>query len=425
MPTQPRSTGKLYYGFYIIAACFFILFMCWGMVINTFPIFLKPIAEDMGWGRGALAMALLMGALGTAVAAPIAGLIIDRIGARAVMATGAAVIGLGLLAGSIVTHLWQLYLAFAFIGCGLMAATVIPCSLVISNWFVSRRGMAMSGAFVGTSVGGMVMSPIANWIILNWGWRTAFVLSGIEILVLVVPVVLFTIRTRPSEMGLEPYQSLQLGVDTPSDDWGVTPREAFSVPVFWQIAAIMLVIGLVTRGLGNHCVAYLTDLEHSPTRAAFAWSAVMGVMILGKLSFGPIADRWGPRIAMAIACGLLSISIVVLTFAKPYWVVLTFAAIYGFACGAPLVINALLTGNYLGMRHFGAVYGVLNLMATVGGAIGPVGAGIFFDTQKTYLPVFYLFIGLMVAVAVVAALMKSEPLRIATTEQPEPVGATG
>jgi OFA family oxalate/formate antiporter-like MFS transporter len=149
----------------------------------------------------------------------------------------------------------------------------------------------------------------------------------------------------------------------------------------------------------------------------------MGVMILGKLSFGPIADRWGPRLAMAIACGLLSISILVLTFAEPYWVVLTFAAIYGFACGAPLVINPLLTGHYLGMKNFGAVYGVLNLMATVGGAVGPVGAGIFFDTQKTYVPVFYLFIGLMVAVAVVAALMKSEPRRVATIEQPEPVGA--
>jgi MFS family permease len=393
------------------------------MVLNTFPIFLKPIAEDMGWGRGAIAMALFMGALGTAVAAPIAGVIIDRIGARSVMTTGAVIIGSGLLAGSIVTELWQLYVAFAFIGCGLMAATVIPCSLIISNWFVSRRGMAMSGAFVGTSVGGMVMSPIANWIILNWGWRTAFVLSGIEILVLVVPVILLVIRTRPSEMGIEPYRSLQPGVEAHSDDWGVNVKEAFSLPAFWQIAAIMLVIGLVTSGLGNHCVAYLTDLEHSPTRAAFAWSMVMGVMILGKLSFGPIADRWGPRSAMAIACTLLSVSIVVLTLAKPYWVVLTFAAIYGFACGAPLVINPLLTGNYLGMRNFGAVYGVLNLMATVGGAVGPVGAGIFFDSQKTYLPVFYLFVGLMMATALIAILMRGAPRPIGATEQPEPVGA--
>ncbi len=72
-----------------------------------------------------------------------------------------------------------------------------------------------------------------------------------------------------------------------------------------------------------------------------------------------------------------------------------------------------------------AVYGVLNLMAMVGGAVGPVGAGIFFDAQKTYLPVFYLFIGLILAIAVVAILMKSAPRPIETTGQPEPVGAAG
>jgi MFS family permease len=222
-------------------------------------------------------------------------------------------------------------------------------------------------------------------------------------------VILLTIRTRPAEMGLEPYQCLEPGADGALDDRGVTVREAFSLPAFWQIASIMLVIAFVTMGLGNHCVAYLTDLEHSPTSAAFAWSVVMGVMILGKLAFGPIADRWGAKTAMAVACSLLAASIVVLTMARPYWVVLTFAAIYGFACGAPLVINPLLAGNYLGMKHFGAVYGVLNLVSIVGGAVGPVGAGIFFDARETYLPVFYLFAGLTIAVVVVAVLMKPAP----------------
>ena len=136
--SSPQRT-KRFYGLYVVAACFWVLFMCWGMVINTFPIFLKPIAEDMHWGRGALALALLIGALGTGVSAPIVGLLVDRLGARSVMAVGAAIIGFGLLAGSRVTHLWQLYGVFAFMGAGLMASTIIPCSLVVSNWFVSRR----------------------------------------------------------------------------------------------------------------------------------------------------------------------------------------------------------------------------------------------------------------------------------------------
>ena len=103
----------------------------------------------------------------SALTAPIAGALMDRIGARSVMTAGISIIGVGLLGGSTVFRLWQLYIVFAVIGCGLMCSTVIPCSLVISNWFVSRRGAAMGVAFAGTSVGGMVMSPIANWMILN------------------------------------------------------------------------------------------------------------------------------------------------------------------------------------------------------------------------------------------------------------------
>lgn len=265
----------------------------------------------------------------------------------------------------------------------------------------------MGVAFVGTSVGGMLMAPVSNWIILNHGWRTAFVVSGISILVLVTPVIFSVVRTRPSDIGLEPYRDSVSEPGTAEDGWGVTVKEALSLPVFWQIATVMLIIGLVTSGLGNHCVAYLTDLKHSPTSAAFAWSMVMAAMVVGKLALGPIADRSGSKVAMAGACILFSMAIGILIFAQAYWVVLMFAGVYGFACGAPLVISPLLTGHYLGTKNFGAVYGTLTVLATMGGALGPVGAGVFFDSQKTYLPVFYSFIGLALVAAMVSMLMRS------------------
>jgi MFS family permease len=406
---KSASTSRLYYGYYVVGACFIILFMLWGLVLNTFPIFFKPIAEDMNWSRGALAIALLMGAVGTTFSAPVAGKMIDRFGARRVMATGTIIISAGLLAGSRIQHLWQLYVIFGFIGCGLMCATIIPCSFIISNWFVSRRGMAMGFAFVGTSVGGMVGSWAANKIIIAYGWRTAFALSGASIALIVIPVVLLLVRTRPSELGLEPYRDASTDPPGKDDLWGVGVKEAFSRKIFWQIAAVMLCLGVVNGGFGNHSAAYLTDLGHSRDQAALAWSVIMGVMIMGKLAFGPIADRWGAKNAMAIACLLFIVSLLMLPFAKAYSVVMLFAVIYGFACGAPLVINPLLTAGGLGMKNFGAIFGILNMMANLGGSLGPVGAGFYFDKYKTYQPVFYFFVLLTAAACFTALSIKHAP----------------
>jgi MFS family permease len=119
---------------------------------------------------------------------------------------------------------------------------------------------------------------------------------------------------------------------------------------------------------------------------------------------------------MAAACVLFAVSIAILAFAQPYWIALVFAALYGFACGAPLVLNPLLTSGYLGMKHFGALYGVLNIMGTVGGAIGPVGAGIYFDRAGSYLPVFYVFIAMMLVAAMIAMSMRPIARRVSTSE---------
>ncbi|UCD59097.1 MAG: MFS transporter [Candidatus Hydrogenedentota bacterium] len=283
----------------------------------------------------------------------------------------------------------------------------------------------MSVAFVGTACGGMVMSPLANWFIVNYSWRVAFALAGVEILALVLPTIYFLIRTRPSEMGLEPYRDAAAETAISEEAWGVDVRDAFSMPVFWQISAIILIVALVTAGVGYHCVAYLTDLGHSPDSATFAWSMVMGVMILGKIVTGPVADRWGAKNTTAAACVLFSLSIVILTLARSYPVAILFAVVYGFTLGAPLVLNPLLTGDYLGMKNFGTIFAIFNVMGTIGGNVGPIAAGIFFDRQKTYLPVFYVFAVLMVLAVVCSILIKPLSESSGAAGQPQSADAAG
>jgi MFS family permease len=384
---SPRSP-KLFYGYFIIVACFIILFHLWGMVLNTLPIFLKPITEDMGWSRGDFSIAALAGGLASLIAAPIAGRIVDARGPKPVLVAGTLMIGLGLLGASRVSELWHFYVANLVIGTGLMCGTIIPCSALISNWFVSRRGTAMAVSFAGTAVGGLVMSPVAEWIIRTFSWRVSFIAGGIQILLVTLLVVFLVVRNRPSDMGLEPYRISDEEVER-DEDWGVSLKQAASLRVFWLLSAIMLLIALVTGGVNYHCVAYLTDLGHSETRAAYAWSVVMGAMVLGKLAVGPVIDRWGSSRTMAVSAVLFALSYFILIHGHQYQIVMIFAGLYGFSLGAPLALNPLLTSDHLGMKHYGALFGVLSIMGLVGGSVGPVIAGKVFDTQDSYLLILY------------------------------------
>jgi MFS family permease len=394
------------YGRCVVGASFAVMFLLYGAVLNTFTIFVDPMATDLGCGRGPLSVAMMTGALGMGAAAPIAGKLMDRIGAKPVMLVGALTIGVGILLASRATALWHLYIAYAFVGIGLAGATMIPCSLIISNWFISRRGLAMGIMAMGTSTGGMLMAPVANWIIQNHGWRAAYVFSGTVILTVGLSVIAFLLKPHPSDAGLEPY----VGADDPARHinagWGFSVTEAFRMRVFWQIAAVMFVLGVVTSGVGAHVVPCLTDFGHTPTRSAYAWSVTLFVMTVAKFSFGPISDRWGSKNAMAAACGLMSIALVVLSFATAYEIVMVFAVLYGFGVGAPLTVNPLLVGESLGVRNFGALYGILNLISIVGAAIGPVAMGVASDVQKSYLSILYLFVILMAVVGVVALFIR-------------------
>jgi sugar phosphate permease len=264
----------------------------------------------------------------------------------------------------------------------------------------------MSGAVLGTAVGGAVMSPVATWLIENFSWRAAFVLAGLEITFIVIPVIYFVIRTRPSDMGLEPYRDESSEAESGEDEWGVEVGGSFSTAVFWLISANVLLVALVTAGVGFHCVNYLITLEHSSLKAGWVWSVVMWAMMVGKLSAGPVADRVGAKNTMTGVCILFALSMFLLVQAQSYPLAIVFAVVYGFALGAPLVLNPLLAGDYLGMKHFATIFAILNIMGTIGGNGGAIGAGFYVDTYEVYAPVFYLFIGLAVLGALCCVFMK-------------------
>jgi len=384
---------KLFYGWFIVATGFIILFSLHGVIINTFGVFLKPVSESMGWDRATFSLALGIGAIAMAVGAPFVGRLLDAFGASKTMLVGCLLCGLGMAAVGVATKLMHFYVLFTIVGLGLAAATSVPISLVIANWFDRKRGLAMGLAFTGTSFGGMVMNPVNTFLVQTFGWRTSYVILGVAMTVVTVPLVLLIIRTRPSEMNLLPDG------DEPAEAHankinGHTLGQAFRTSAFWFIAANMALTNFMANAIGVHCIPYLTDIGHSEMIAGIDVGLSMGFMTLGKVGLGLWADRWGARPTFVLSAIMTAMGIGILMLAQPLWVAMLFTFVYGFPQGGPLTLTPMVAADCHGLRNFGSIYGVLTLVSITGAAIGPVVVGAMYDMSDphTYQGAFVLLV---------------------------------
>src|SRR6478609_2336251 len=192
-----------FYGWVIVA----VTFVTMGVGVNArtaFSLFFPPILDEFGWERGVTAGAFSFGFFVAAFLGPLLGRLMDRYGPRVTIQLGVGLTGAGLLLAAFVTHAWQLYLALGvLVGAGSMCLGYTGQSLFLPNWFVRRRGLAMSIAFSGVGIGSIVLLPALQAFIDRAGWRAASIAMGTLVLVLLVPLNLL-VRRRPEEIGTGP-----------------------------------------------------------------------------------------------------------------------------------------------------------------------------------------------------------------------------
>lgn len=404
------SRKPIFYGWIIVATCFIILFAFNGVIINTFGVFFKPVSESMGWSRATFSVALGIGAIAMAVGSPFVGRVMDSIGASRTMLAGCLLCGIGMMWLGKATHLWHFYVLFAVVGLGLAATTAIPVSLLIANWFTRKRGKAMGLAFMGTSAGGMVMNPVNTRLLHELGWRNSYIVLGIAMLIVTLPLVFFFVRTRPSDLKLVP-DGEAAETHTHVALTGHTLNEAIRTSAFWFIAANMFLTTFMAQAIGVHCVPYLTDIGHSDMRAAWTYGISLGFMTLGKVVLGAIADRKGSRPTFVLSAIMTAIGIGILMGATPFSIALLFAVVYGFPQGGPLTLTPMVTADCHGLSNFGAIFGAVSFFSILGAAVGPIVVGKMYDMTEpnTYKWAFVLLILMTLASAYCIHMARTDP----------------
>ncbi len=249
----------------------------------------------------------------------------------------------------------------------------------------------MGIAFMGTSFGGAIMNPVNTELVLTYGWRTSYVIIGLGVMIISIPLILIFIRTRPSDMDLLPdgEQPAQEEPDIPS---GHTLNEAIRTSAFWLIAVNMFLTNFMANGVINHGIPHLTDIGHSPTFAGIVTGISMLFMTLGKVSLGLCADRWGARPTFALSALVTAVGVWVLIIAGQPWLAILYAIVFGFPQGGPLALTPLVAADCHGLANFGAIFGAMTFFSILGAGVGPIVIAAMYDSSGSYTGAFALLI---------------------------------
>ncbi|MGX8128299.1 MFS transporter [Clostridioides difficile] len=398
-----NSQKGFFRGWLVVFAGLILMISVYGIVNNCASLFIKPVTEDLGFSRSEFSLYYTVIALSTMVIALFMGKLAKKFKLKNIMLVGCVLAGIGYIGYSYASSIYVFYLMSIFSGLGLGMTTLTPLSIIISNWFVEKRGLALGLTFMGSGVGGMIFNPIANYIILNYSWRQSYLVLGIIILVTTIPVVLIFMSEKPSDKGLLPY-----GYSNSSENVldnsvkGIMLGDAIKTKIFWIMVVGLILITIIAMGVQMHIASYLTDIGYSPTFAASVISINMGVVILGKILLGYVFDKVGCEKGVIFVGLQVFLGVLALLFASKYPAIIVFIICWGIGNCMGTIVPALITSEIFGKRDYSTIVGVVNAVVLLGAALGSAVTGKLYDMSggytlawMTYLVLTVIMVGLI------------------------------
>lgn len=411
-----------YYGWVIVGAVFIAEFSGAGVGTFVTPLFFAELRNEMGWSLTMLTGAVTAQTLVNAGSAPIMGYLLDRIGARPVMLFGAVLAGVGLLLLTQIQEIWQFWILYGTVGAlGLAQLGGLSAGVVVTKWFVRRRGRALAISTLGTTIGGMVMAPIVGTLIATQGWRAAWGILGAALLLVTVPVIALFVRRQPEDLGLLPDGGAATAVADPSTlterqrrlagtEESFTVKEALRTRTLWLLVIGFNLVNISANALVIHLVPFLTLQEGLTAQAAaYIVTVRLGGSTASRIIWGFAAD-WFPMnacLAAAFAArGIGPLALALLPYPTNVIVMLVFSSIGG----GFQVLTPLAFANYFGRANSGAIQGAVRPLLIVSTLSGPLLIAILYDTTNSFDLGFMIAGGLALA-SVSLALLVRPPAR--------------
>ncbi len=361
--------------------------------INIFAagVFLKPVTQELGFGRGEFSTAIGFSSVVCAVLVPFSGRLVDWLGVRPMLLWSIPLFALAIAALSLLTvSTVVLFLLFGISGAtSAMGQNPTAYCKVITAWFDRQRGLALGFALAGIGLGTALIPQFANALISYLGWRMGYVGLGVSIFVLAfLPVALF-IREPVKRDAARLQDSTREVAALP----GISFAEAIRTWRFWAIMLTFFFALMAINGSIVQVVPLLTDRGIPTSVAVGALSAAGLALICGRIFAGYCSDKiFAPYITLFfLILPMAGIAILATGMAGP----IVGTILLGLGGGAELDLMSFIISRYFGIRFFGTLYGFMFAPMLVANAVGASILGWCFQLLHSYAPGFALFEALL------------------------------
>lgn len=369
------------YGWVVVGVGIVVTCVGFGAMLSL-SVFLQPMAEAMGWSRTGIATAAMLNFLCMGVGAFLWGALSDRFGTRAVVLAGGVLLGLGMVLASRAGTLLQFQILFGALVGVASGSFYAPLTATTTKWFTRNRSLAVALVSAGLSVGATVMAPLARWMITTYDWRTAMLVIGDLVWLVIIPAA-FLVREPPAP-------AAAAGPGAAAGGPALTIGQVVRTPQFAAIAFTHFACCAAHSGPIFHMVTHAIDRGVPAMAAATVLSAAGLASLSGKIGCGIFADRVGAKRTLVAGLALQAVAISLYLFTGGLASFYALALVFGFAYGGVMPLYAILVREYFGERVMGAAFGAVSLAATLGMALGPWLGGWLYDGLGSYA---WMFVG--------------------------------
>ena len=395
--------GKLFYGWWIVVAVFFISAYANGVVFYSFTAIFEPIVKDLSLSYTQVSFAASIRGFEYSFLAPLVGFLIDRFGSRKLIFAGAIIIGLGLLLLSRANSIATFYFSFFLMSMGLTSCTGFILTSVVGNWFRRKATTAMGIALCGSAVGGLLV-PLVTRLVDVLEWRMAMVVIGLAAWCILLPLSLL-VRHKPEQYGylpdgdemIEPM-STEILTSPQNTETNTGVRQTLKSRFFWLISFGFLTHYLVISSVLTHIMPYLSSINVPRSSSSLVASGIPLASIIGRLTFGWFGDRFDKRRVAAIGFILTIIGLLLLNYIDTIgmWILVPFVIIFGVGFGGPVPLALSMLLGYFGRARSSTIIGLLMGVVVIGSIVGPPLAGWIFDNYGSYQIAWFAFVGITI-----------------------------